>query len=138
VPWPRATAVPWGRTMAGREPRSCIREPNNLAQGRVAGGPSHHAGKPDSRAHGAARRVGARRGAAHAHGERGSIRGRRERGGRRGELTSGSTDGSNRSPGSNLGQGERWKREREVTAWEREIEGEGGIGKGMGPLGVRS
>jgi hypothetical protein len=31
-----------------------------------------------------------------------------ERGGRRGELTTGSTDDSNRSPGSNLGQGERW------------------------------
>jgi hypothetical protein len=35
-------------------------------------------------------------------------KGRRERG----ELTKGSTDGSNRSPGSILGQGERWKRGR--------------------------
>jgi hypothetical protein len=43
---------------------------------------------------------------------RGSARGRRERGGRRGELTTGSTDGSNRSPVSTLGHGERWKRGR--------------------------
>jgi hypothetical protein len=49
--------------------------------------------------------------------------------GERGELTTGSTDGSNRSPGSILGQGERWReveeREREVAARERENEREG-------------
>jgi hypothetical protein len=44
-----------------------------------------------------------------------------------------STNGSNRSPRSNLGKGERWKREREVIAWERENEGEGAhIGEGLG------
>jgi hypothetical protein len=40
------------------------------------------------------------------HGEEG-----RGEGGER-KLTTGSTDGSNRSPGSTLGQGERWKRGR--------------------------
>jgi hypothetical protein len=42
----------------------------------------------------------------------------------RGSSPQGSTDGSNHSPGSNLGQGERWKRgEKEVTVRKREIEG---------------
>jgi hypothetical protein len=62
---------------------------------------------------------------AHAR-ERGS--GRRRRG-RRGELTTGSTDGSNCSPGSTLGHGEveRGGREGEggYFAQERENEGEG-------------
>jgi hypothetical protein len=72
-----------------------------------------------------------------------STRGGRERGGRRGELTTGSMDGSNRSPGSNLGQGEGWReveeREWEVAARERENEGEGahrgggGAWAGVGP-----
>jgi hypothetical protein len=49
--------------------------------------------------------------------------------GERGELTTGSTDGNNRSPRSNLGQGERWReveeREREVTAREKRLRGRG-------------
>jgi hypothetical protein len=48
----------------------------------------------------------------------------------RGSSPHGSTNDSNRSPGSNLGQGERWRemeeREREVAARERENEGERG------------
>jgi hypothetical protein len=44
--------------------------------------------------------------------ERGSAIGRREREGRRGDLTTGSTDSSNHSPGSTLGQGEMLKRGR--------------------------
>jgi hypothetical protein len=46
-----------------------------------------------------------------------------------GKLTTGSTDGSNRSPGSNLGHAERWReveeRGRKVAAQERENEGKG-------------
>jgi hypothetical protein len=70
-------------------------------------------GEPDGRAGGLDNRAGAgdRRGAARTHAE-GDRLGKGERGGRRGELTTGSTDGSNHSPGSNLGQGERWKRGR--------------------------
>jgi hypothetical protein len=56
-------------------------------------------------------------------------RGREEREGRE-ELNTGSTDGSNRSPGSTLGQGERWKRGREVTF--RGKESGGGEGARMG------
>jgi hypothetical protein len=71
---------------------------------------------------------------------RGSARGRRERGWRRGELTTGSTESSNRSPGSNLGQGDRWReveeREREVTMRERENEGEGAHIGELGRLGA--
>jgi hypothetical protein len=53
----------------------------------------------------------------------------------RGSSPHGSTNDSNRSPGSNLGQGERWRemeeREREVAARERENEGErGASGRG--------
>jgi hypothetical protein len=56
-------------------------------------------------------------------------RGRGSARGDRGDLTTGSMDDNNGSPGSNLGQGERWReveeRVREVAACERENEGEG-------------
>jgi hypothetical protein len=51
----------------------------------------------------------------------GTTRGREERRGeRRGELTTVSMDGSNHSSRSTLGQGERWKRDREVTLREKD------------------
>jgi hypothetical protein len=72
--------------------------------------------------------------------ERGSAMGRRERGGRTGELTMGSTDGNNRSPGSTLGQGERWReveeREREVTLRGKERMGGGAHMGRVGHLGA--
>jgi hypothetical protein len=51
--------------------------------------------------------------------EEGDQLGEGERGeGERGELTRGSKNGSNRSPGSNIGQWERWI---EVEEKEREV-----------------
>jgi hypothetical protein len=64
--------------------------------------------------------------------------GRRERGGRRGGLTTGSTDNNNCSPGSTLGQGERWRevREREIILREKERMGEGHTWGRVGRLGA--
>jgi hypothetical protein len=63
--------------------------------------------------------------------------GGRGEGGER-KLSTGSTNGSNRSPGSTLRQGERWREAEEgeggYFAWERENEGEGVHG-GHGRLG---
>jgi hypothetical protein len=101
------------------------------ARGRAAraGGWAATSG-PDSRVGGPRRGRGSPW-AVHAHGE-----GDRLGEGERGELTTGSTDGSNRSPGSNLGQEERWREveEREVATRERETEGaQGEVGPGRAP-----
>jgi hypothetical protein len=49
----------------------------------------------------------------------------------------GSTDGSNRSPGSNLGQGERWKRGRgRLLRGKERLRGRALIGGGGGPRHV--
>jgi hypothetical protein len=86
---------------------------------------------PDrARAGGHARRAGPALTGAHVQGGVQGEEERRERGERgERELTTGSTDGSNLSPRSTLGQGERWReveeKEREVTLREKERMGEG-------------
>jgi hypothetical protein len=60
--------------------------------------------------------------------------GKRERREERGSSPRGSTIGDNRSPGSNLGQGEVEEREREVAARKRENEGRG-LGARLGQGG---
>jgi hypothetical protein len=63
--------------------------------------------------------------------------GKRERREENESSPRGSTIGGNRSPESNLGQGEVEEREREVAARERKNERERGVGPRMGGRGAR-
>jgi hypothetical protein len=122
-------------TTRARAARTGDQAASRLCRGRATPGPCHRgprqgrtmpAAGPDRQG------LRARRGG-------GSARGRHAGGGRRGELTTGLTDGSNRSLGSTLGQGERW-REVEGVRWrllcvEKREWGRGAHGGGRGRLG---
>jgi hypothetical protein len=99
---PRAEAAPGGTTSRTEGHTGGTALSRGLPRTPGEGSASAAAGRGHARAEGRAQPGRPRKSRACAGGRGG------ERGGRRGELATGLTDGSNRSPGSTLGQGERW------------------------------